>query len=490
MNSEELFVVVFYTSIAIGLSVLAVLFMGGMFEIERRLQKWIVPALFPTIAVAIAAGSFFSGRNLGLISFDAGFALMAQATGARNLLRAITVAIMAVCVCRVASAWLSSGKARAHESLLLIAFLSFFVTNVVLNSAFGTKPTFIHNLFYPLIIVLAAYTSRQQSPALALDAAKWALLAFMLASVAAAALWPAGAVQQAYAGVLPGVSIRLWGLGSNANSIGPLAFLLLVLALHNPFSHKALQAMTLILALGVIVLSQSKTAWVAGLVACALLVYFKTQATRAGQARSDRFALAPAALAGLAVLLTGALLVASFFVDIGNIAERLGATKQGASLLTLTGRDVLWSIAIDEWYRNPLFGYGPSLWDAEYRQSIGIGFAFSAHNQLLQSLAGAGSLGALGLMFYLIVLTIYAVKAAVATQGLSVALLSLVLVRCLTEAPLATNTIFNGDFFTHLLLFVVLVSHAVRSQQKAGTYLESLPNLGLYQEQAQRLRHV
>ena len=131
-----------------------------------------------------------------------------------------------------------------------------------------------------------------------------------------------GTLQRPYEGLLPRISIRLWGLGSNANSIGPLAFLLLILTLHKPFARKWLQVMTIVLALAVIVLSQSKTAWVAGLVgACTLLAYFKARARRVEQAPAERSTLAPAALAGLAVLLTSAILVGSFFVDIGDIQE-------------------------------------------------------------------------------------------------------------------------------------------------------------------------
>ena len=51
------------------------------------------------------------------------------------------------------------------------------------------------------------------------------------------------------------------------------------------------------------------------------------------------------------------------------------------------------------------------------------------------------------------------------TKGVSVALFALLLVRCMTEAPLTLATMFNGDFITHLLMFHM----AVRAMPPAGT---------------------
>jgi hypothetical protein len=86
-----------------------------------------------------------------------------------------------------------------------------------------------------------------------------------------------------------------------------------------------------------------------------------------------------------------------------------------------------------------------------------MSFAFSAHNQLLQSLASAGAFGVLGLVLYLGAVIRYSFVLASKTQGLSVALGLFLLVRCLTETPLTTTTLFNGDVISHLLIFGFLI---------------------------------
>jgi O-antigen ligase len=164
-----------------------------------------------------------------------------------------------------------------------------------------------------------------------------------------------------------------------------------------------------------------------------------------------------------------AALLAAIFVDPGPIVDRFLESRAGDQLLTLTGRNVLWAIAIEEWSRNPLFGYGPSMWDPEYRRSIGLFFAFSAHNQFMQSLGAAGAMGLIGLLIYLCALAIYALRATNASRGLSLALLVVVLLRCLSEAPLSTNTLFNGDLLTHLLLFSVALGFGSKDWMERST---------------------
>src|SRR6185295_11888417 len=82
------------------------------------------------------------------------------------------------------------------------------------------------------------------------------------------------------------------------------------------------------------------------------------------------------AVIGIALGLMGWLLL-------GDVAEQAAGffdSAEGAQLLTMTGRDRIWAVAIEEWQSNPVFGYGPGLWDPEYRASIGLLNATHAHN--------------------------------------------------------------------------------------------------------------
>ena len=127
---------------------------------------------------------------------------------------------------------------------------------------------------------------------------------------------------------------------------------------------------------------------------------------------------------------------------------------------SLTNRDLIWSYAIAEWERNPLFGYGPGLFGLEYRTLIGIPKAFHAHNQVMQSLGSGGWFGVIGLLLYMGVLAYYAIRAARPTRGLSLALLLFILLRSITEVPLRVDGLMNGEFFVHLLLMMVVLRPA------------------------------
>jgi hypothetical protein len=86
-----------------------------------------------------------------------------------------------------------------------------------------------------------------------------------------------------------------------------------------------------------------------------------------------------------------------------------------------------------------------------------MSFAFSAHNQLLQSLASAGTVGVIGLVIYLGAVIRYSFLLAGKTLGLSVVLGLFMVLRCMTETPLTTSTLFNGDVLIHLVVFGFLV---------------------------------
>jgi len=57
--------------------------------------------------------------------------------------------------------------------------------------------------------------------------------------------------------------------------------------------------------------------------------------------------LALGVLVGVALLLLPAL---------GVSVEQILETRQGQDATELDGRDVIWSLALQEWMRNPLFG--------------------------------------------------------------------------------------------------------------------------------------
>jgi O-antigen ligase len=223
----------------------------------------------------------------------------------------------------------------------------------------------------------------------------------------------------------------------------------LLLAIHQPFERRWLQRLGMVMGVAVLVLAQSKTTWTAALIAIPLLLAQRSRAW------------GPVAFSVLAL---GALVAVALMLlhPLGVSLEGILETKQGQDAAALDGRDVIWALAIKEWRHNPLFGYGLTMWQEGYRMQIGLDHAVSAHNQFLQSLSVAGSIGLIGLLVYVGALACYAIGAGRGSRGLSIALLIVVLVRCLTETPLSVDGFLGGGFVTHLLLFHIALAYGHR----------------------------
>lgn len=462
MNIGELFGYAIPIGATFVATVAAVLVFGVFLQVDRSFGRLIVPVVFPLVAFGISIGSLFSGRNLTYASFSIETIYMGtESGGGESVLRLISFAIIGLCGAKILGSLIEQEKhTNTNARSLLIAFVAFFVANAVLNSAFGANPAFLHNTFYSVIAFIAVYVARHEPLCHTIKFAKVALLGMMLLSLAAAVAKPELAVQPSYIGWIPGLSIRLWGVGSNPNSIGPLALLLLMLESMQPTRMFLLHVLTVLSAFAVFLLAQSKTVWAAAMVAIVIVYWYRN--IRPGNAGIDlRFAL------GIVIMVLVST-IGLMFADLDRIWQKIAFTQAGADITTLTGRAQIWATAINIWKDNPIFGYGPSAWDLEHRIAIAMPFAYSAHNQLLQSLSVAGTLGGLSLIGYLLILGTAAFKAASATRGISLALFATIIFRCVTEAPLSFGTILNGDFLTHILLFAIVLRSSVSLEPKVG----------------------
>ena len=119
-------------------------------------RKWVTQFSSPRSPLLLQQAASFPGRNLGLADvLDRDFSLMAQAAGARNLLRGITVAIVAVCSAELQLTGYRPTKGEATEHCCLLHSCRSLLRMWCLVPRSALKPVFVHNLFYPLIIVLA-----------------------------------------------------------------------------------------------------------------------------------------------------------------------------------------------------------------------------------------------------------------------------------------------------------------------------------------------
>ncbi|AGX87454.1 O-antigen ligase family protein [Candidatus Symbiobacter mobilis] len=441
----EVVVVAIYVGAALGAALGLALLLGVLLHAQRDYGQWLQVLLIPWIVGAITVGSLLSNRNLRSIEFALSQAVEPAQGG--GVLRIFTMMLVGACFARIGAHFFRPKLDRIKMDVVpFLAFAFVFLTHHVLASIWGTKPAFIYQLMYPIVVFGALYLAQNEPVEPVLHAAKLGLHAMMLLSLLLAVVWPTLTVQYGYHGFLPGISFRLWGVGSNPNSIGPLAWIALLFEYLYPTRSRWLRIIAIGAGVLVFVLAQSKTAWgIAVLLTPVLIAYRMPQRE---QGVDVRWLL-------LAVFGASAGLLGLLFTDPVAIWERFAYSSSGSELTSLTGRDQIWEVAIQEWLRNPIFGYGPTLWNAEFRQQIGMLFAFSAHNQFLQSLSMAGILGLVSMVVYLVVLGRYAWRAGAQSRGVSMVLYLTILIRSLTETPMSMGTLLSGEVMTQILLFML-----------------------------------
>lgn len=448
MTPGDLYAFTYLFGLAVLFSIASVLGLAALLQLEQVIGRWVAAAVVPGKALAIATGTLMSNRDLKYAFANIGALGTNPLPGGTMLLRAITAVIVGLAAASIIARLFRNRQAPITTlpgQPLLVAFLLFYVSNELLNSALGTYPAFSHNTLYVPLVFVAVYMSRAEPAEAFARYAKMALLGMMVLSLLAALARPALALEPNYKGWVPGLTVRLWGVGSNANSIGPLALLLMLLELYCPSTTLVRRILTWGLALAVLLLAQSKTALLAGLLIAPVVAWYRFGRHPAGGVRIG-FVLA------LLVVLMGLTLVL-MFGNIDKLWDRLADSRVGVDVSSLSGRVQIWNAALNAWRDNPLFGYGPLAWGPLHRATIGMPYAFSAHNQFMQSLSVAGGLGLLSFLVFLGALGFYAWRAAGLTRGVSLALFVLVFIRCFTETPFATGNLFTGESVALLVLF-------------------------------------
>jgi O-antigen ligase len=417
---------------------------------------WMLPLMLGLVAVTV----LLSGRDLSQMFQD-----LAKGGGAVHpaqawLQRLVSLLLLFISGERLVDHFTQHKQLPAP--ILAWTLAAYWAATVALPALFGSHRSLSHEYLYSLIIGLAALLSTDADRQRVLAWARNALLFFMLASVLMVLVKPRLVLDLQYdQGLLPGVP-RFGGLAPHPVALGLFAqaFLLCLLAL--PFGKRWLTVSAWILGLAVLFLAQSKTAWIAFLLCSFAMLAVRHGGSvwrRIGDPREGTFGIA---MCMAFMLVVGGLLGIVLFSDLVDKMGNFRDTSEGAQLMSMTGRDQIWAVAIQEWHASPVFGYGPTLWDDDFRASIGMPNATSGHNQFMDTLARSGSIGAAALVVYAAVLLVLSLRAARKTGGLSIALFIALALRSVSEVPLIMLG-YGTELFTHLLLIVTLASaHAPR----------------------------
>jgi O-antigen ligase len=337
---------------------------------------------------------------------------------------------------RVIAPAVAGPRVPGSAAVLLAAFLLMWVTTVVLPALWGAVPHFGHEYFYTALIGAAVLLVSRSESQRAVELVRNAAMVFLLAGVLVTPAMPWLTVDTHYSqGYVPGLP-RYAGLAAHAVSLGMLSLVGLLCLWSRPYASGWLTRLGWLLGISVLVMTQSKAAWIALLV-CAAAVAVVRWGRTVLQWAGDR--PNAAAVAAALVLVAAIAAATSGAVAFGDVGARIGAflvaSQEGAQLMTMTGRDQIWEVALQEWARHPIFGYGPLMFDFDYRVGIDMRQATHGHNQVVDTLARSGLVGLGGLTLYVAVLAYYAVKFAAATRGLTLALMLLLILRSVSEVP-------------------------------------------------------
>ena len=418
------------------------------------LLHWVLPLMLVPLTLTV----LLSGRDLSHV--------MIEMTRGGGMYLHPAIAWIQRCISLVllliSAEWLLSHFA-AHRELpapvLTASFLTFWGATVAAPALFGAHPQLSHEYLYSLVLGIAALLAQPHDRERVVGAVRSALLVFLLAGVAMAVVKPSMVLDMNYRqGLLPGMP-RFAGLAAHAVALGIFAQTFLLCLWAQPFRRRWLNVLAWTLGLGVLFATQSKTSWI-GMILCSaamLAVHHGGPAWRRVGNPRDSSAGIVTCLAVIAAVVS--LLALLLVTDVAAEAMGYLQTPDGAQLATLTGRDRIWEIAMEEWHASPVFGYGPGLWDDQFRAAIHMPYATHGHNQFMDTAARSGAIGVAALALYSIVLLVVSVRAAKATGGLSVALFIALAVRSISEVPLLIFG-YGTELFTHLLLIITVASAA------------------------------
>lgn len=458
--------------------VMGILTVGALSQwLDRRRQMFFSLMLW-VIALGIAIPALTRPRILAdmdlmnmPLSFGGGGML---ATTGFWVTKILTWLIVLLALAMLVSRFLQSRPSRVQRGrdnmpiLMFLAVAGFLVTGGIVNGLFGTKPDLDHELIYPFLLFGVAFTQPAGGYQTTARILRDVLLALCAASLLMALVSPDQVIETGHRGLIPGFSVRLWGATNHANALGGVALLYLIVERLAPWKNRTLRWLAWGVAFITLVLTQSKTNWLIGLALASIL--FALEIWRAlGSGISDPNQR-QRVLVMLALVIIGVFVSLVVLLAVGPEAlfARIERSFEAAGATTLTGRDVIWVLALKEWHANPLFGYGPTIWDEEYRRAVGLAFAFHSHNQYLNTLSRSGLFGMAGLMLMLIAYVYYAVRYFSATRGALLALSVMIVIRGFTETPMSIWGVFSQETLTNLAL-VALIVQLARSESAAAS---------------------
>lgn len=426
-------------------------------------------AMFGAIIIGSALAVAFSGRTIfSEAELAARPALLANAPAGQGnywFSRIAHLILLSVAITEIFNWVMRQRKMGEGQFSLWLAMIFYFVLSVLVSGLFGHFRDVEVKVLYAPIVFTAALLLSSSDFKKTLNALRWILLVPLVGSLIGIFLSPHLVMETGYKGIIPGLTIRLAGLAEHANSLGIVAAIGILFEFSRYVSARP-NIFFVAIAGANLILSQSKTAWIV-VVLGFLLIGINKFKEKLSLTKSSNAILGFAS----ATFLFGAAAIFVIILKISKFQSYLDADRTG--LTTFTGRTKIWSVTWDEFVINPISGYGPSIWDLQYRIQHGMTYVGQAHNQYIQTLGQAGLIGIISLSVYIYMLLRKSYKGWEKTQGFAFVIVLVLLVRGFSESPMRFIGIMDFDSFLHMLAFVLV---AVTIYQKKNTQNTSLEN--------------
>jgi hypothetical protein len=336
-------------------------------------------------------------------------------------------------------------------SILILSLLSYAVLAPALSGIFGTAKVLSISWFIAPMVLVAIILIKDISGFNFIFFIKKILFIICFLSILFIPIFSSVVLEVSEESILPGFSSRLWGIAPHANTLGPLAFLLIFIEMTEPSVSRARRWTYIFFGFLCFLLAQSRTTWFAGF--ATLFWWFTVKKISKQDSNFDLISFFT-------------LIAISVFSAMYLVATGLSDQSAGSAVVSMSGRERIWELAFAEWEYNFFFGYGPSIWNYEYRVDNMMSFAFHAHSQFFQTIGESGAIGLVSLSVYLVVLVFVSTRCDRRSRLLVLGLMMFILMRCITEPSFRTLTIVSGDFCLHLILMIVLISYFPSSVSK------------------------
>lgn len=246
---------------------------------------------------------------------------------------------------------------------------------------------------------------------------------------------------------------QLAGVTTHPNGLGTVAAIAVFAELFKKDGVKNPGKLHLIAALAVLVLTQSRGAWVAAGIG---LIFWMI-----GRSKNSSVVLS---VPLIVVTLVGAVAFQN------QVLDWLQAGTEERDLSTLNGRTLIWEQALAPMAESPWLGHGPLVFDTRFRwQELGLsddaGHS-NSHNQFIQTLLERGWLG-LGILTVFVLLLLRAAwQQPLNYRGAALAIAMIYVSRFAVETPLYISTAsLNGA----LLLLLVALFTAKPNEDRLGS---------------------